>query len=231
MNTFIEIIKATPIGFKLWYHLYRKPRITKKNRHFFNDNTKLFITGFPRSGNTYAANLINHVFEDLNYVHHFHSVGPIKIALNRKVPTFVLVRDPMNAITSYYLKLLSYDRKEFNGNVDQKLLESVAEFYVFYHQGVSNLKNKVEIISFQKLIQEPQDMLKKVNDCVTYGLSNEQIKSKFEEASQKSFGAKDTLGSSLPNETKEFYKKTLQNALEKMPIYQKAESLYKTLIH
>lgn len=231
MNYFIETIKSTRIGFKLWYHLYRKPRISKKNRHFFNEKTKLFITGFPRSGNTYAAFLIDNVFDKLNYVHHFHSVGPVKIALQNKVPVFVLVRDPLNSITSYYLKLLSYDKKEFTGNVDMKLLQSTAEFFVFYHKGILKLSNKIEIVSFQDLIKSPVSTLAKVNERVNFGHTEEDLIALFEKASQKQFGAKDTLGSSLPNETKEQYKKTLQESLLNLPIYKECELLYNQLMN
>lgn len=231
MNYFIESVKATPCGFRLWYYLYRKPKINKLNRGFFNKDTKLFITGFPRTGNTYAAFLIDNVFQNLNYVHHFHSIGPVQIAVRNKIPVIVLMRDPLNSITSYYLKLLSHNNKEFNGKVDLKLLQSTANFFVFYHSRLLKISNKIEIVAFQDLINSPVSLLSKVNERVNFGLSEEELISLFEKASQKQFGAKDTLGSSLPNETKEQYKKTLQEALLNLSIYKECELLYNQLMN
>jgi len=105
-----RLIKSNPFLFKLWFELYRKNRGIKKN--YFNHKTKFLLDGYPRSGNTFAASLVKYIFGKEVFVHHFHAIAPIKIALRKDIPVYILIRDPKEAITSNYLKTFALKNKD-----------------------------------------------------------------------------------------------------------------------
>lgn len=107
-----NLIKSSPFLFFLWYHLWRKNRGVKIE--YFNKQTVLYLDGYQRSGNTYSLHLIKTIWPSIKFIHHFHAIAPIKIALKKNLPVFILLRDPLNSISSRYLKELSFQGKEFD---------------------------------------------------------------------------------------------------------------------
>lgn len=97
-----RIVKQNIFLYRLWFYLYRKNRGVKIS--FFGADTSLYVDGYPRSGNTFLVHLIKNIFPGINMVHHFHAIAPIKIALSRNIPTYILARAPSEAISSNYLK-------------------------------------------------------------------------------------------------------------------------------
>lgn len=81
-----KLIRQYPTLYSLWFHLYRKNRGVKIG--YFNDSTKLLLDGYPRSGNTFVTSLIKNIFGNDTFVHHFHAIAPIKIALRKNLPVF-----------------------------------------------------------------------------------------------------------------------------------------------
>ncbi len=82
-----KIIRSNPFLYKIWFKNVRnsKTNLPKENDLFF-------FTGFPRSGNTYLTNLMKLIFPSLNFSHLLHTIASIKLAMNIKIPVFVIVR-------------------------------------------------------------------------------------------------------------------------------------------
>jgi hypothetical protein len=226
MNYTIELLKSNELGFKAWYNFYFRPRKDISKRNYFTNSTKIFIAGFPRSGNTYATFLLRNIFQDFEFSHHFHTTGAIKVALSQKIPVLVLVRDPKNTITSFYLKLLALQNQKFDGVIDEKLLRTIIRFYILFHKDLLKLSSKIKIMLFNDLIANPIGFLSTVKNSTNFNISQEVIVSKFEEVQRKDFGAKDALGSSLPNETKENYKSLLLQKLIVLDGFAECEDLF-----
>jgi hypothetical protein len=225
-----KYIKSDPLLFKLWYHLYRKNRGVPIK--FFSNQTELYFDGYPRSGNTYLLHLISNLWPDLNVVHHFHAVAPIKISLKRNIPVFILLRDPLNAITSWYLKELSMNDRRFDEtNINLSLLEKLAKDYLDYYQWVEQNEGSVTLIHFNQLILRPDLIMLAVNDLLEgqKKLSNEVLLSKVEAIRNESFGAKDKLGASLPTREKEKAKNILKDKLENKNIFEKCKKVFNGL--
>ncbi|PQJ35077.1 hypothetical protein BSZ35_11145 [Salinibacter sp. 10B] len=67
-----------------------------------NDDTDICIEGFPRSANSFAVGAFKQAQEEpLTVAHHNHAPAPILDAVDRGVPTIVLVRDPVEAVVSF----------------------------------------------------------------------------------------------------------------------------------
>lgn len=97
-----KLLSENKLLYTLYFHFYRKHRGIRPS--WFNAETKIYYDGYPRSGNTYLHHLFRNLFSDNYSVHHLHKVAPIKIALKKQLPTFILIRNPKDAIPSYYLK-------------------------------------------------------------------------------------------------------------------------------
>ena len=199
--------------------------------NWFSKKTVFFYDGYPRSGNTFLQMLIKNVYDKIDVVHHFHSIGAIKVALAKGVPTFIIYRDPKNAITSNYLKEYSFMSKNVNTkNTDKKLLNYFLENYVKYYQYVLQAKN-CYLISFEKLIVEPATIAISINQKLPSKHRKEiqSIKQIILKVKDIEFGAKDKLGSSRPNEEKEKLKQSLAKQLSEMDRFEIAENHYKKL--
>jgi hypothetical protein len=214
-----RLIKSNPFLFKLWFEFYRKNRGVEIN--YFNHKIKFLLDGYPRSGNTFAASLVKYIFGKDVFVHHFHAIAPIKIALRKDIPIFILIRDPKEAITSNYLKTFALKNKDIPREINESLLKKLTIEYSNYYKFVYKKRNKIEIISFKDFISKPEIFLSKINSLVyndDFKISPLQIK----DAINNYGGATDTYGSSKPNAEKEKLKDILKSVLSNCEEYQVA---------
>lgn len=188
-------------------------------------NTEIVLEGFPRSANTFALNLLRFGIlfsrpvmfaakSDTLISHHTHSVGNLKLALELGVPTFVLIRPPLDAIPSSVIRAEALKEKAFQDYV-YYTLSRYRQFYNF----VWAKKKKLTIISFETVTETPWEFLKVVNDqtngeymnldevninrIATY--AKRAIKIWTEKTREPS------RGSPLPNEAKEQMKKQVRD--------------------
>ncbi|MEX0967263.1 MAG: hypothetical protein WD077_08490 [Bacteroidia bacterium] len=223
-------VKSNPVLFWLWYHLYRKHRGVRVN--WFKKESSFYFDGFPRSGNTFGIFLIRSIWPQLHVVHHLHAVAPIKIALKRKLPVFILFRDPLNAISSYYLKHFALrGRAPADDALDQTLLQMLISDYIQYYQYVNDNRNRVNLFTFGMITKSPAEVMKNINSKLPERamLNDATIEAKVNELKDKPFGAKDKLGASFPTVEKEIKKKKVIVFLQNHPDFQKCQSLYQNL--
>lgn len=120
---------------------------------FPNVQTDLHVTGYQRSGNTFATNLLKELFPRLRIATHVHSVATIKEALQRNVPTIVLIREPEEAISSSIVKR---NRSMFGINpVRLSLID-----YISYYNYVKKHFFSVFILDFSVLVRRPEFLIK-----------------------------------------------------------------------
>lgn len=233
--------KSTPFLYKIWFYLLYNSRIwfyfvqgkiNKIRIHWFSKDTQLYYDGFPRSGNTYLQYLVNLVWPYLEAVHHLHAIAPIKIALARKLPVFIIWRAPADTIASNYLKWHVVRGIEIPAasplELNLRLLHSFLEEYIDYYSFILNNKDKFHLVHFKSLIYESEKTLIRINNILPADLKvdiatiNKNVKS----AKKTSFGAKETYGASLPNESKNKAKSLIIKKLRTMPSFDKAQKLY-----
>lgn len=218
-----KLLKSNIFLFKLWFHFYRKKRGVKPR--YFNKNTKFYLDGYPRSGNTFALSLIKGVFGEEVFVGHLHAIAPIKIALKKNISVFILVWCPEEAITSYYLKTYALNHTKIPEKINHNLLSKLTIEYSDYYKFVIEKKQNFEIIFFNDLVSAPHNFMDKINNLV-FNNKFELNSINLNELISNYSGAKDTLGSSKPNKVKEKIKKDLKAVLFELKEYQRAKSLY-----
>ena len=196
--------------------------------------TPLFIwTVFP-SGNTFAIHLLRSLWPDLPAVHHFHTIAPLKIALRKDIPVFILLREPADAITSNYLKHFSLrnDKEYHLKNENRKLLASLAVNYKNYYQYVLKKTQQLHVIHFNDLVDYPEKVMLTINQALPeeFRESTGKVQEVVNEAKNQSFGSNDKFGASLPNTEKEQFKDNLKKALKELPVYEQTLNVYNQIL-
>jgi len=97
------------------------------------------------------------------------------------------------------------------------LLDYYSRYYINFHQYIHSLKKNCYLIDFDRLIKEPASVFVNLNHKLQSAmqLKDDFIISEINRVKDRDFGAKDSLGSSKPNETKNKLKKELATLLVK----------------
>jgi hypothetical protein len=88
---------------RLYFGLYG---VKPKNRRLSVDRmTQLVIEGFPRSANTFAVVAFEHAQrESVRLAHHLHVPAQVIRAAQWRIPSLVLIREPVDAILSLMVR-------------------------------------------------------------------------------------------------------------------------------
>ncbi len=143
----IAFIAKRPRLFVAYYslrHKYRPLVVTS--------NTQILIEGFPRSANTYAVL----AFENAQprrciIAHHLHAEAQLILAKKYSIPAIVLVREPIEAISS----LLNRDK-----SID---IEKGVQRYIDFYSCVLMLKNYVLLASFSTVVSDFEKIISACN--------------------------------------------------------------------
>ena len=224
-----RIYKNYPIPFIFWYYGYRKHKGVKIS--WFTRKTRLFVDGFPRSGNTFIIHLLRkNLLNRDEIVDHFHKIAGIKVAIFLNLPVFLLIRKPEDAITSYYLKHFALKKQNIPENINVELLKNLSkEYYIFYQYVNKNIPSK-NIIHFDDLIQYPEHVLTRIANQISPKPNRTRFtRNEIEPSIQSYRGAQDTYGSSKPNEEKEQLKDELKRNIRDIDDFQYCKDVYEKI--
>ena len=89
--------------YKIYYYLIHSRRNNTISLPKKGDS--IYIDGFPRSANTFLVGTLNRVFRDHLKIGatHLHTTAALKIALKNNVRSYILIRDPKEAVASFYI--------------------------------------------------------------------------------------------------------------------------------
>jgi hypothetical protein len=196
-----------------------KTRFLGDFRNYIVSNTNLCIEGYPSSANTYFQYLMNYLLIDVNFAHHTHSLATVKSSIARSLPTIIIIRKPIDAISSRVIRF----------NIDQYY--AIHEYIKFYEYVLNNIDNDIFIITFEDIINN------KFEKLFNY-LDDHHIlyhKKKIEEANQYS---KDTIEykdrnikyNPFPNKQREYKKNILKKELKTNNDFLKANKVHEQII-
>jgi len=104
--------------------------------------TDICIEGYPRSGNTFAVLMFN-MANDVHIAHHTHCTGQIARALRYGIPAVVLIRHPIDAITSSAFSLGG-----------QKAIDAQVYRYIAFYRWVKPRVDSVVLCRFETVITD-----------------------------------------------------------------------------
>ena len=152
---------VNPLAYKAWFSYYRYRKSFKPTLPAAGD--PLYLDGYPRSGNTYFTAAIKYIYPDIHFANHLHVAAPIKIALQRGVPTFLLLRTPEEAIVSYFLHVR--DPRTISSKScwnDADLCHALSASWLLYYTNVSRFKEKVHVIAAESAFQKSPLAVKRI---------------------------------------------------------------------
>lgn len=160
--------------------------ILKKSRSRggrFVENPDFVVDGYPRSANTFLVTALNMSWPDMAVKSHGHDSKNLAEATGL-VPVVSVVRNPMDAISSYAVHLSLYEPERVNnlallfglyGDMVKQALENPHVFAIPFEEVTSDvvgtldlleakyeLKNRIQV-SPEEILGQTQDISKQVN--------------------------------------------------------------------
>ncbi|MCD4669543.1 MAG: hypothetical protein K8S14_03775 [Actinomycetia bacterium] len=205
------------------------PYNTRNYDHIITKNSSICIEGYPSSANSFTKYIINILIADEGVVYHsLHALANVKLAVKYIVPCIVLLRDPVDAITSSHVRF----SKTMNLNIDNFIYR-----YINFYKGVSNILYGCKIVHFTDIINLDKEYLKKLVEYLCLDINVEHfdidklvkkslVNLKKHEV-KKNIGIREALPNSEREKKKTAYKKeVLQNKL-----ISEAYNIYNKLVH
>jgi len=211
--------------YKIWFFCIREyrgdyVRLPCVDDHFYFD-------GYPRSGNTFFANLVGKVYPDKRFAHHLHVISGLKIALNFGLPTFVIIREPKDSVASnLYRIVVENKRKTPNPKRIERLLISYYNYYSFVKEHIDD----INVVRFDLCVNNELLLIHLIAETVGFEVrSDNSLKetlNDYRAMMKKTEAQKDTQASSLPNNQRMNFKKEYLSNVLNSPSYSMAEDLY-----
>lgn len=217
------------IGNIPWLGLaYRRRFLTRRGR-IRNGRIDLCIEGFPRSANSFFTHWFLLLNPDARTAHHTHDVECVRLALDDGIPTVILIRNPLDAATSWAIM------------TESKEPESCLKSWInFYRWILSQPSSKYVLIDFSEATCPTSKTIAKINsacgtdfsssgkeDDVLYKMTRERIKNHAKENWESADQARNIP---MPNEERDQIKHRYKEKLKNASVLKEAEELYDALI-
>jgi hypothetical protein len=127
-----------------------KTRIARK------DSTHICIEGYPRSANTFSYHLFLYANpgEKGHVAHHTHAMANIERALRYQIPTILLIRNPIDAVLSAYVKN-AFNIANFN---------FLVQYYITFYEWLKPRKDEVIVADFDVVTNDFNRVINQVNE-------------------------------------------------------------------
>jgi hypothetical protein len=189
---------------------------------FSNEETDIHIAGYPRSANTFAKYIFENLDKNLVLSSHLHTVSNIKLSLKYNNNTIVLLRHPLDAITSNIVYR--------NANKKKHKLDIPIDDYIEYYSFVSKYVDELYLVKFNFLINDTYDCINEINKYFNLNLNvskqkiskieSEFLENKKDKRSKKLHNTPNALKSKLKNKYKSIIKER-EDYKEALSIYNK----------
>jgi len=223
MNFIKKIFKTNSILYYYWFNMFRKAESNSLRLPESGDD--LYFDGYPRSGNTYSYWLLVYFYPNLKITHHLHTIGALKIAIQKKIKCLIIIRNPLDCVSSFYFTKTYEDN---NGDISHEILKNLLVDYIEYYQFVAI--NNLKVLKFDDLLFNQKFVIQNFSeilssDSIEESKIDSEIK-KFEMTFKKKEKHKKLTYSSLPKPERENFKNKIKKELNKYDLMDKALSIY-----
>ena len=210
-----EYIRSNPTLYRLIASLRKLAGQDKK--FLCERESDLCLEAYPSSANSFLCRVVKYLNKDLNIAQHTHSIANIKIALKYNIPVVIIIRDPLEAISSRVVR--------FNTGIGQGIFE-----YINFYEFVAEHFDKLIVVCFEDVVKNTSSVLQKIRKSTGIALAQENL----EEAKRYAFSIitnttreRNRLHRiALPSEEREREKDDIKKAILGVLDYKRAEALY-----
>ena len=152
-NELIRVTRSSPALYRIHLRYFRDGR----NVRFPRRGDLIHLTGYPRSANTYAMHLLRAAARngEGRVSTHIHAPASIRVALRARVPTLVLIRDPLDAVASAMVKRRASAAQ--TATADEFLY-----YYWSYYSFVKARRNRLALVDYLTVTRQPVELLRSV---------------------------------------------------------------------
>jgi hypothetical protein len=211
-----EYIRSNPTLYRLIAFL-RKFAGQDSKQLLCNKNSALCLEAYPSSANAFLCSVLKYSNKDLNIARHTHSIANIKIALKYNIPVVIIIRDPLEAISSRVVR--------FKKGIERSIFE-----YLNFYEFVTEHLDRIVVVSFEDVVNNTSSVLRKIREKTNINLVHCDINEAKKHAfSTLTLAAKEhnrlhRIG--LPSEEREHEKDDVKKTILESIDYQKTEALY-----
>ncbi|MHA1381699.1 MAG: hypothetical protein ACTSRG_25295 [Candidatus Helarchaeota archaeon] len=190
-----------------------------------NYNTQMVIEGFPRSANTFAVIAFQQAQpKHVCIAHHTHVTAQIIRAVKLNKPILVTIRNPLDAIISLVIR---------NPLIPASVY---LKTFINYYTVVKQLTHSIVVADFDEIINNYGEVIKKVNkrfNCnfMPFNHNQNEIRKVFSKIDELNLRLSSSNPNKIsrPNIQKKAYKSKLKPYVEKEPLLEIANEIYKFL--
>lgn len=217
-----------PLLYRIWFRRYRRRKNQSARLPCSGD--MLYLDGFPRSGNTYFCAAVQSLYPTFQFAHHLHCLAPLRIAINNKVPSFVLMRSPKDAIASRYLSVRSWPSSMSELPRDElidRLVDDWARYYRFCERHLSH----VSLIAFEDAVGNTFPYIYRMAELAGFNTDeiSEIVFQRFHERFRQRDRSKSQGSTSFPDAIRTKEKEAVLSLVERSSAFEKAVKTYDRL--
>lgn len=199
-------------------------------RRIVSPQHEIVIEGFPRSANSYFVKkfISQNGGYDIRVATHTHSPAQVKLAVNWKIPTVVLYRNPKDAILSWIaLGIITKRQSQSNQEEVLKRIDLMLKRCIYFYTEILKLSGEIKLVDFAKVTKNYEQVNVELNDQFptefnAWKVPNEVEVKKFSKVKPHM----------LPNEARDNIKKSVEEiylSIEGKELDIKARKIYKLL--
>lgn len=204
------------------YHVLR--RIESFDELIVQKDTRICIEGFPRSANSFMTLFFAQWNPDAKVAHHLHLPLQVRMAVKYRIPTIVVIRNPLDATVSLLI------REKF-------LSTGVAlRTYVQFYRMIEKYRDNLILADFDTCINRPEEIFERANSkfgtTFKNGLLsdelNQRLFSEIDHVNRLNSG--EETSTSRPSALREGLKKEITGKVKRHRFYRSADQAYRDLI-
>ncbi len=214
---------------EIYFPVVRWRNYKNQSSVLLSKHTEIVIEGYPRSGNTFAVAAFLFAQErKLHIARHLHAPAQIIAAIRRNVPAIVLIRQPLDAVSSIVIR---------NPQVS---LSTALQDYLAFYEPLLPLRQHYVLATFDDVTHRFGDVIQRVNQLYLTSfklfehnfVNVEKVFAMVEVMDKENTGQMNVSEDKVarPSEERKKIKEHLKanfNRLELRPLLQRSEYLYK----
>ena len=187
-------------------------------------NTDICIESPSGSANSYFVNGFQMVNPEVRVAHHHHVAAQVTMGVRLRVPTVVLLRDPVDCVVS---------RAAFMNS--PILIGPIFRQWIRFFRAAEQVRDKILIVSFESVTKQPEEVIRAIN--VRFGTSfnskfpgMEQISARMDRRYAQVTGKSEQRNPNLPSTDKEAFKSRIRPFVMEHRLARPACDLYSRLV-